>query len=69
MARSREKKARGAQGPRFVHNPEFYSVNEKDFPQEWFCANVMCRARFMREWGESEFCPACRKCLPPGRMR
>lgn len=70
MARSRERKPRGAQGPQFVHNPEFYAVDpEKDFPQEWVCMNVMCRAHFMRAFGETEFCPACRKCLPAGRVR
>ena len=47
-----------------------YAVDEKDgWPQEWFCMNVTCgpprggRTKFWRNFGESEFCPACRKVL------
>jgi hypothetical protein len=43
-------------------------ANERNgWPQEWACMNVMCRRKFWREFGESEFCPSCRKCLPGGR--
>ena len=44
-----------------------YDVDEENkrtgWPQEWTCLNVMCRARYWREFGESEFCPSCRKCV------
>ena len=30
---------------------------------KWCCANVMCRAWFMRDPGGTEFCPSCFKCL------
>lgn len=39
----------------------------KEWPQEWYCLNVMCRAKYWREHGESEFCPSCRKCVGGGR--
>lgn len=44
--------------------PDLYEVDpEKGWPQEWYCMNVMCRALYWREFGESEFCPSCRKCI------
>ena len=49
---------------RFVPNAKYYDIDpDKDFPQTCYCRNVMCRRRWMREYGESEFCLACRKML------
>lgn len=68
--------ARKKGGKKFVPDPEFYAVDpHKEFPQEWYCMNCMCRAKFWRAYGESEFCPACRKCVsarlntPPKAVR
>lgn len=64
-ARGKGRKA----GPKFVADPAFMRVEPTDpgWPQEWLCMNVMCRAKFWRGFGESEFCPSCRKCLPGAR--
>ena len=43
--------------------PGLYDVDEKRGPEQWYCLNVMCRVKFWRKFGESEFCPACRKML------
>ena len=44
-----------------------YAVDEHEgWPEETYCRNVMCRAKFWRQWGEDEFCPACRKMLRKG---
>lgn len=47
--------------------PDVYDVPEAsdkaEWPQRWLCMNVMCREPFWREYGESEFCPSCRKCI------
>ena len=41
-----------------------YAVDEHEgWPEETYCRNVMCRTKFWRQWGEDEFCPACRKML------
>ena len=44
-------------------NYDPYFVNPEEWPQETYCRNVMCRRKWMREFGESEFCVACRKHL------
>lgn len=46
--------------------PGLYDVPEPDskaWPQETYCRNVMCRRKWWREFGESEFCVACRTML------
>ena len=53
------KRKRGQPPPADV----LYAVDDKRPPEESWCLNVMCRAKFWRKFGESEFCPACRKML------
>lgn len=67
MGGSRADRRRRTQGAsRKEPPPGLYDVpppDSKQWPQEWYCMNVMCRAKFWREYGESEFCPACRRML------
>lgn len=45
---------------------EVPAPDSSQWPAETYCMNVMCRAKFKRQFGESEFCPACRKMLRKG---
>ena len=46
-------------GPKGKYDP-YYVTPEAGWPKETYCRNVMCRRKWWREFGESEFCVACR---------
>lgn len=66
MAHSNRKRpTRGKGAEPWKRSDEFFKVEPEHvaWPQESWCRNVMCRRRWMREFGESEFCVACRRML------